>query len=108
MGDYTQIGSIVPDNLEDDAKREWLERLEDSMNVRFVEVTDGDASAVYDFDNSQVLALQELLEDEYASGCYVAVDKGLASDHDIGLLDSVRERSTAKPWSGCIYYAPAQ
>lgn len=42
--DFIQIGCITPEDLENSSNRNWLESLDDSLNVFFVAVEDGDYS----------------------------------------------------------------
>lgn len=108
MADYIQIGMICADDLESDEQKEWLENISDEQNRNFVEVTEGDASKVYSFDQNEVLSLDQLLNSEYCAASYVAIDNVLTDAEDVARLDASRERSEATSWSGAIYYRPSE
>ena len=105
--DFIQIGSINYDDIEDPAKRKWLESVDSSMNPLFVEVLDGDASLVRDFDNENVLTFDDLMASSYAQECYVAVDKDLADESEIAAMDNSRARAESLPF-GLLYFEPAE
>lgn len=108
MADYIQIGMICESDLESDEQKEWLENLSNEQNRNFVEVTEGDASKVYSFDQNEVLSLDQLLNSEYCAASHVAIDRVLTDAEDVARLDAARERSNAASWSGVIYYSPSE
>lgn len=103
--DFVQIGNIVMDNLENEDKKVWLESQSDENNNLFVEVSNGDARIIRDFE-AQAYSEDELIENEYSHGCYIYVNCDSSKEIVEKLEDSGFWQSKKHPRLSGFYLEP--
>jgi hypothetical protein len=108
MADFIQIGNLIPDELESDEQRTWLENLSDDLNNLFVEITDGDHTNARAIDTDCFTA-GELLDSSYSRDFYIAVDPH-ATD-SVHIQEFMAKRTLVKAprysrFDGLLYFRP--
>lgn len=100
-----QVGCIVPDNLENEETKEWLESLDSEFNYQFVEITEGDESLVKDF-ICELITPEEIMSGEY-DDYYIALDKELLEDSGqtelLNFLEDEREKTKPLPMGEMLF-----
>lgn len=98
---YIQIGSINFENIESPELREWLENLDDELNIQFVEILDGDVSLVRQC-GQELISAEEILDnyDDFE----VSASKFFDAEF-IEKMDARRERAHAY-WDSDIVWRP--